>query len=162
MRLRLSPWSLALWLLAALLVLFVAGPLLRLLLQATPASLGAALRDRELGAAIWLTVIAATAATLLSLGLGVPLAYLLARARFRGRRVIEGIVELPVVVPHPVAGIALLLFLGRQSQLGGFLGRLGLEVVNRVPGIVAGMLFVSAPIVVSAAREAFRSVDPKL
>jgi molybdate/tungstate transport system permease protein len=162
MRIRLSPWTLAVWVLAALLVLFVAGPLLRLLLQATPASLGAALRDRELGAALWLTVIAATAATLLSLCLGVPLAYLLARARFRGRRVIEGIVELPVVVPHPVAGIALLLFLGRQSALGGALARLGLEVVNHVPGIVAGMLFVSAPIVVSAAREAFRSVDPKL
>ena len=159
---RISPWSLTLWVLAALLVLFVAGPLLRLLLHSSPASLGAALRDRELVASISLTVIAASAATALSLVLGVPLAYLLARAQFRGRRVIEGIVELPVVVPHPVAGIALLLFLGRQSPLGSTLARLGLEVVNHVPGIIAGMLFVSAPLVVSAAREAFRSVDPKL
>lgn len=162
MRSRLSPWSLALWLLAALLVLFVAGPLLRLLLHSSPASLGAALRDRELVASISLTVISASAATALSLVLGVPLAYLLARAQFRGRRLIEGIVELPVVVPHPVAGIALLLFLGRQSPLGSTLARLGLEVVNQVPGIIAGMLFVSAPLVVSAAREAFRRVDPKL
>ena len=160
--LRVTPWSLALWLLAAVLVLFVAGPLLRLLLHSSPASLGAALRDRELGAAIWLTVVTATAATVLSLGLGVPLAYLLARSQFRGRRLIEGIVELPVVVPHPVAGLALLLFLGQQSTLGRALAELGLEVVNRVPGIVAGMLFVSAPIVVSTAREAFRNVDPKL
>lgn len=159
---RISPWSLTLWVLAALLVLFVAGPLLRLLLHSSPASLGAALRDRELVASISLTVIAASAATVLSLALGVPLAYLLARAHFRGRRVIEGIVELPVVVPHPVAGIALLLFLGRQSPLGSTLARLGLEVVNHIPGIIAGMLFVSAPLVVSAAREAFRSVDPKL
>ena len=162
MRRSLSPWSLALWLLAALLVLFVAGPLLRLLLHSSPASLGAALRDRELLASISLTVFAASLATVLSLLLGVPLAYLLARAQFRGRRVIEGIVELPVVVPHPVAGIALLLFLGRQSPLGSALAKLGLEVVNHVPGIIAGMLFVSAPLVVSAAREAFRSVDPKL
>ncbi len=159
---RISPWSLTLWVLAALLVLFVAGPLLRLLLHSSPASLGAALRDRELVASISLTVIAASAATVLSLLLGVPLAYLLARAHFRGRRVIEGIVELPVVVPHPVAGIALLLFLGRQSPLGSTLAHLGLEVVNHIPGIIAGMLFVSAPLVVSAAREAFRSVDPKL
>jgi len=159
---RISPWSLTLWVLAALLVLFVAGPLLRLLLHSSPASLGAALRDRELVASISLTVIAASAATVLSLVLGVPLAYLLARAHFRGRRLIEGIVELPVVVPHPVAGIALLLFLGRQSPLGSTLARLGLEVVNHIPGIIAGMLFVSAPLVVSAAREAFRSVDPKL
>jgi molybdate/tungstate transport system permease protein len=132
------------------------------LLQSSPATLGAALRDRELLASISLTVIAASAATALSLVLGVPLAYVLARAQFRGRRVIEGIVELPVVVPHPVAGIALLLFLGRQSAVGSTLARLGLEVVNQVPGIIAGMLFVSAPLVVSAAREAFRSVDPKL
>jgi molybdate/tungstate transport system permease protein len=159
---RISSWSLTLWFLAALLVLFVAGPLARLLLQASPASLGSALRDRELIEAIWLTMLTATAATLFSLLCGVPLAYLLARVPFPGRRIVSGIVELPVVVPHPVAGIALLLFLGRQSPLGQALGAAGLEVVNRVPGIVAGMLFVSAPIVVSAAREAFRGVDPKL
>ena len=162
MRPRLAPSSLVVWLLAALLVLFVAGPLARLLLHATPASLGAALGDREVVSAIWLSVLAASAATVLSLGFGVPLAYLLARKEFPGRRVVEGIVELPVVVPHPVAGIALLLFLGRQTAIGAGLARIGLEVVNHIPGIVAGMLFVSAPLVVSAAREAFRGVDPKL
>jgi molybdate/tungstate transport system permease protein len=159
---RPSPWSLALWILGALLVLFVAGPLARLLLRASPASLAEALRDPEVVGSIWLTMLTATTATLISVGLGVPLAYLLARVRFPGRRIVAGIVELPVVVPHPVAGIALLLFLGRQSAIGRTLGALGLEFVNHVPGIVAGMLFVSAPIVVSAAREAFRSVDPKL
>jgi molybdate/tungstate transport system permease protein len=159
---RPSPWSLAVWFLASLLVLFVAGPLARLLLHASPASLADALRDPEVIGSIWLTALTATTATLISVGFGVPLAYLLARVRFPGRRIVAGIVELPVVVPHPVAGIALLLFLGRQSPIGRTLGALGLEFVNHVPGIVAGMLFVSAPIVVSAAREAFRSVDPKL
>src|SRR4029434_5094064 len=99
-------WSLVAWLLAALLVLFVAGPLVRLLIQASPASLGQAFRDPELVASIWLTVVTASIATLLSLVLGVPLAYLLARIPFPGRRIVAGIVELPVVVPHPVAGIA--------------------------------------------------------
>jgi molybdate/tungstate transport system permease protein len=94
--------------------------------------------------------------------LGVPLAYLLARTTFPGRRLVAGLVELPVVIPHPVAGIALLLFLGRHSAVGGALASVGLEFVNHVPGIIAGMLFVSAPIVVSASREAFRGVDPKL
>ena len=159
---RPSLWSVTLWLLAALLVLFVAGPLVRLLLQASPASLGAAFRDPEIVASIWLTILTATGATLLSVLLGVPLAYLLARVDFPGRRLVAGVLELPVVVPHPVAGIALLLFLGRQSPVGQALASIGLEIVNHVPGIVAGMLFVSAPIVVSTAREAFRSVDPKL
>ena len=159
---RPSVWSVTLWLLAAVLVLFVAGPLVRLLLQASPASLSAALADREIVASIWLTILTATSATVLSVLLGVPLAYLLARVPFPGRRLVSGIVELPVVIPHPVAGIALLLFLGRQSPVGQALAAMGLEIVNHVPGIVAGMLFVSAPIVVSTAREAFHSVDPKL
>jgi molybdate/tungstate transport system permease protein len=158
-----TPWSrLLLAVLGALLVLFVVGPLLRLLFMATPASLGEALRDPEVRASLGLTFVTATAATLLATFLGLPLAYLLARRRFPGARLIEGIVELPVVIPHPVAGIALLLFLGRRSTVGGALANLGLEFVSHVPGIVAGMLFVSAPILVSAAREAFAAVDPKL
>ncbi|HOX20613.1 MAG TPA: ABC transporter permease [Gemmatimonadales bacterium] len=157
------PWArLALAGLGALLVLFIVGPLLRLLILATPASLGEALRDQELLASIALTVSTATAATLIGALLGVPLAYLLARRSFRGRRIVEALVELPVVIPHPVAGIALLLFLGRNSAVGGAFARLGLEFVNHVPGIVAGMLFVSVPILVSGAREAFRAVDPRL
>jgi molybdate/tungstate transport system permease protein len=75
---------------------------------------------------------------------------------------LQGIIDLPVVVPHPVAGIALVLFLGRRSPLGGALAELGLEFVSHVPGIVAAMLFVSAPILVSGAREAFAAVDPHL
>ena len=157
------PWArLVLAGLGALLVLFIVGPLLRLLFLATPASLGEALRDQELLASIALTVGTATAATLIGALLGVPLAYLLARRSFRGRRIVEAIVELPVVIPHPVAGIALLLFLGRNSAVGGAFARLGVEFVSHVPGIVAGMLFVSVPILVSGAREAFRAVDPRL
>jgi molybdate/tungstate transport system permease protein len=146
----------------ALLVLFIIGPLLRLLFFATPHTLREALGDSELRDAIILTVVTATAATLIALLLGLPLAYLLARRAFPGRRLVQGLVDLPVVIPHPVAGIALLLFLGRRSPIGGPLAQLGLEFVSHVPGIVAAMLFVSAPLLVSGAREAFRNVDPQL
>ena len=111
---------------SALLVLFVAGPLLRLLFAARPATLGAALRDPEVHASILLTIGAAGAATALGLLGGVPLAWLLARRRFPGRALVEAVLDLPVVVPHPVAGIALLLFLGRESAVGGALARAGL------------------------------------
>jgi molybdate/tungstate transport system permease protein len=157
---RSSPVALAA--LGALLVLFIVGPLLRLLFMATPASLADAARDPEVAASIALTVLTATAATVIAAVLGVPLAYFLARRRFPGRRVVQALIELPVVVPHPVAGIALLLFLGRRSAVGGALAEFGLEVVSHVPGIVAAMLFVSAPILVSGAQEAFRGVDPRL
>ena len=148
--------------LGACLVLFIVGPLLRMLFFATPASLGAAIGDAEVQAAITLTVVTATAATAIGAALGVPLALLLARKTFPGRRVVQALMELPVVIPHPVAGMALLLFLGRRSAVGGALADLGLEVVSHVPGIVAAMVFVSAPILVSGAQEAFRAVDPKL
>jgi molybdate/tungstate transport system permease protein len=146
----------------ALLILFIIGPLLRLLVFATPESLGEALRDDDLRDSIALTVFSATAATLIAAMLGIPLAYLLARRSFPGRRIVQGLVDLPVVIPHPVAGIALLLFLGRRSPVGGTLAQVGLEFVSHVPGIIAAMLFVSAPILVSGAREAFRGVDPQL
>ncbi|HSM15475.1 MAG TPA: ABC transporter permease [Gemmatimonadales bacterium] len=148
--------------LGAVLVLFIVGPLLRLLFRASPAGLLAAFQDPELGQSIALTLFTATTATAIGIVLGVPLAYLLARTRFPGRRLLQGIIDLPVVVPHPVAGIALVLFLGRRSPLGGALAELGLEFVSHVPGIVAAMLFVSAPILVSGAREAFAAVDPHL
>jgi molybdate/tungstate transport system permease protein len=146
----------------ALLVLFIIGPLLRLLLLASPQHLSDALQDPELRSSIVLTVVTASLATLIGALLGVPLGYLLARRSFPGHRVIQGIIDLPVVIPHPVAGIALLLFLGRHSPVGGLLARFGLEFVSHIPGIVAAMLFVSAPILVSGAREAFRVVDPQL
>ena len=125
--------------LGACLVLFVVGPLLRLLLESSPRHLAEAIQDPELRASIGLTVVTATAATLLGALLGIPLAYLLARRSFPGRRIIQGIIDLPVVIPHPVAGIALLLFLGRRSTVGGILSHIGLEFVSHVPGIVAAM-----------------------
>jgi molybdate/tungstate transport system permease protein len=148
--------------LGACLVLFVIGPLLRLLWESSPRSVAEALHDPELRASIGLTVVTATAATLLGALFGIPLAYLLARRRFPGRRVVQGLIDLPVVVPHPVAGIALLLFLGRRSPVGSTLAQVGLEFVSHVPGIIAAMLFVSVPILVSGAREAFQGVDPQL
>jgi molybdate/tungstate transport system permease protein len=149
-------------LLGATLMLFIVGPLIKLLLAATPAGLLEAWLDPELQGAILLTVLCATAATAIGALLGAPLGYLLARHRFPGRRLLQGLVDLPVVIPHPVVGIALILFLGRHSAVGGVLAEVGLEFVSRVPGIIAAMLFVSAPILVSGSREAFATVDPKL
>src|SRR5439155_5713398 len=71
------------------------------------------------------------------------------------------VLDLPLVLPHPVAGIALLLVLGRGTPAGAALYAAGLRVVGSPAGIVAAMLFVAAPLYVSAAREAFNRVDPR-
>ena len=147
---------------SALLMLFIVGPLVRLVLEAGPMSLGTAFGDPEVRSSIFLTLFCATAATAFGALLGLPLAWALARRRFPGKRLVQGLVDLPVVVPHPVAGIALLLFLGRRSLIGGTLAGMGLELVNHAGGIIAAMAFVSIPILVSGAREAFAGVDPRL
>jgi molybdate/tungstate transport system permease protein len=161
-RTRSGSFTIVFSIVAALLILLILGPVAKLLLFSPWTSWGDAVRDPELHGAIGLTVATASLATALAVGLGVPLGYLLARHRFRGRPLLEGLLQIPVLIPHPVAGIALLVFLGRDTAVGGALAAFGLEIVNHIPGLVAAMAFVSAPIFISAASEAFRSVDPRL
>jgi molybdate/tungstate transport system permease protein len=118
--------------------------------------------DGELRSALWLTLTCATAATLLTVIGGTPLAYLLARKNFPGRSIIAAVIDIPLVIPHPVAGIAILLALGRQSTAGSLLEAIGTRITGSATGIIAAMTFVAAPLFVAAAREAFELVDPRL
>ncbi len=115
--------------------------------------------DRELQSALALTAFTATTATLVAILLGTPLAYLLARDRMPAGSLVGALVELPLLIPHPVAGIALLLAFGRASPGGAALARIGLGIVGSPLGIGLAMLFVAAPLYVSAARESIARVD---
>ena len=145
-----------------LLLLFVLLPLLSTLVRTPASALWQTLTDAEVSASLGLTFYAAAWATALALFTGVPLAYLLARYNFPGKRWVEGIINLPIVVPHTAAGIALLTVFGRQAPVGQALGAVGLHFVDDVPGVVVAMLFVSLPFLLNAAREAFAMVDPEL
>lgn len=158
----LAPFTVVFGLAGSLLLLFVLLPLLSMLLGTGPAALWASLTDVEVLSALGLTFYAAAWATLLALLTGVPLAYLLARHDFPGKAWVEGVINLPVVVPHTAAGIALLMVFGRQAMLGRLMEPIGLTFTDRLPGIVVGMLFVSLPFLVVTAREAFALVDPEL
>jgi molybdate/tungstate transport system permease protein len=133
-----------------------------MLLGTSLEALWVTLSDIEVQAALAVTFYSATWATLLALFSGVPLAYLLARYDFPGKSWLEGTINLPIVVPHTAAGIALLMIFGRQAPIGRLLGAVELSFVDAIPGIVIGMLFVSLPFLVVAAREAFALVDPDL
>lgn len=146
------------WILGAALLLFLAVPII-LLVVLGGAGIGSALRDRDTIAALETTFVTATIATFLAALCGSPIAYALSRAKFRGRALIAAIVDLPLLIPHPVAGIAILLLVSRDTAFGSTLLDLGLRVVGTPAGIIAAMLFVSAPLYVSAAREAFARVD---
>ena len=146
---------------ASLFLLFLVAPLLGLVGAGGAAGIRLLFTDAELRSSLLLTVFAATLATALGILGATPIAYLLQRGRFRGRSLLSAILDLPLLIPHPVAGIALLLALGRNTTLGSGLWALGLQITGSVTGIVAAMLFVSAPLYVSAAREAFDRVDPR-
>ena len=147
---------------ASLLLLFLVAPLLRLAGAGAPSGLRALLGgDDELRRSLLLTAATATGATLLGVLAGTPLAWLLARRRFPGRALLAALVDLPLLVPHPVAGIALLLVLGRNTPAGGALLAAGLRVVGTPAGIVAAMLFVAVPLYVSGATEALARVDAR-
>lgn len=146
---------------ASLFLLFLVAPLAGLIGAGGLTGLRQLTGDRELRDALLLTAIAATIATILGILGATPVAYALARGRFRGRALVAAIIDLPLLIPHPVAGIALLLVLARDTPLGAALWAVGLQLTGSVTGIVAAMLFVSAPLYVGAAREAFDRVDPR-
>jgi molybdate/tungstate transport system permease protein len=146
----------------ATLLIFILLPILSTLFSVDIRSLGETLLDHETQASLWLTFYAAAWATLFAFILGVPLAYLLARIPFKGKQWVEGLINLPIVIPHTAAGIALLMVFGRQTFIGVLLAKVGISFVDRVPGIVVGMLFVSLPYLVNGSREAFELIDPEL
>jgi len=146
----------------ALLLLALLGlPIAALLLRGGLSGIGQLGADAELRAALWLTAQTATVATLAAVLLGTPLAYLLARDRMPAGPLVGALLDLPLLIPHPVAGMALLLAFGRASPAGAALAQLGLAVVGSRTGIVLAMLFVAAPLYVSAAREAIARVDER-
>lgn len=146
---------------SSVLLLFLAAPIGTLIGAGGADGMHRLSTDGELRQALMLTAFTATAATLLGVCGGTPLAYLLARREFRGRAVLSAVLDLPLLIPHPVAGIALLLLLGRESVVGQTMMLAGLRVVGTPLGIVVAMLFVSAPLYISGAREAFAKVDPR-
>lgn len=157
------PWMrIVFGLLAGLLLAFVLWPLLQTAVSTSPHALWDTISEPEVRRAIGLTFYASAIATAVALITGVPLAYLLARHDFPGKALVQGLIDLPIVIPHTAAGIALLLVFGRQGVLGKAFSTIGIRFVSSVPGIVIAMLFVSMPFLVNAAREGFSAADERL
>ncbi len=136
-------------------------PLVGLFGQTGVGGLRDAVQDGEVMRSLVLTLGAALVATAIALLFGIPFAYLLARQPFPGRGFVESVIDLPVVLPHTAAGIALLTVYGREGVAGRLFAPLGLVFNDSFAGIVAAMLFVSLPFLVGATRHAFAAVDPR-
>ncbi|WP_081706776.1 ABC transporter permease [Halarchaeum acidiphilum] len=142
-------------LLGGTLLVALVYPLVALVTFTTPTAVLDALARPDVRRTLYVSVYAPLLATGFATVLGVPLALLLRRG-FRGQEIVEACVDLPLVVPHSVAGLAVLLAFGEGHALPW------LPVLGAVPGLVLALAFVSAPYVVNGAREAFETVDPSI
>ncbi len=140
-------------------LVFIILPLAVTALATSPSEIWLALNDREVLRSIGTTFLAGTIATTLGFLLGVPLAWVLARRAFPGKGLVEGIVTLPIIIPHTAAGIALLMVFGSRGVLGAPLQHLGIFFVDRIAGVVVAMLFVGLPFLITGSREAIAAVD---
>lgn len=147
---------------SGLILLFIIAPLIGMFLSTSPVQISKTLADKEVSRSIWLTLSASMGATMVFAIAAIPLSYFLARRRFWGKSLLLGIIDLPIVIPHTAAGIALLGFISRDSVVGKSASALGLEFVGHPAGIALAMAFVSLPFLINAAREGFAAVPLKL
>ncbi|RRR73974.1 MAG: molybdate ABC transporter permease subunit [Candidatus Viridilinea halotolerans] len=153
---------LPIWLLALPMLVFLVLPLLALVLRLEWSEFWVNLTDSMVLQAVRLSLMTTLLTTVLSVVLGGPLAYLLARRTFRGRAIIDTLIDLPMVLPPAVAGIALLMAFGRRGLIGAPLAELGISMSFTPVAVVLAQCFVAAPYFVKAAITGFAGVDREL
>ena len=144
-----------------LLVLFLMLPLVAIVLRALPFQAEGWLSDRTFDA-LRLSLVTASISGMLAIILGTPIAYFLAREEFRGKTIVDTLIDLPMVLPPAVAGIALLMAFGRRGLIGPTLSALGIELPFTTAAVIMAQLFVSAPFYVRAAKAGFATVNQGL
>ncbi len=149
--------------LAALFALFLGLPVLTLVVRAIlDGSLSTAVASPVVLDALWLSLITTAISLVITVVLGLPLAFVLARRAFRGKGLLEAIVDLPIVLPPSVAGLALLLVFGRRGLLAAPFEVLGFSVPFTTVAVILAQTFVSAPFFIRSARTGIAGVDRDL
>lgn len=143
----------------ALALAFLAIPIIAVFAHTEPARLLSSLDDPEARDALALSLQTTTVALAVIVVVGTPAAYLLATRSFRGHDLVVTLVELPLVLPPAVAGIALLAALGPAGILGGALHASGIELSLQTAGVVIALIFVASPFYLRQAQAAFEAVD---
>jgi molybdate transport system permease protein len=141
---------------------FILLPLVVLVLFVPPGALRGHLRSALVLEALRLTLLTTAMSTALCAVLGLPVAWLLARGRFRGKALVDTLVDLPITIPPVVGGVALLLCFGRRGPIGRLLDEAGLAVAFNATAVVMAQVFIACPFFVKAARAGFEAVDDRL
>jgi molybdate transport system permease protein len=150
------------WLCLTAALSFLTLPVVAIFVDSSPADLISSLGEPGALDALWLSLRTATISIAIILLAGTPAAYLLATRAFRGRAMIVTLVELPLVLPPAVAGIALLAAVGPEGILGGAVEAAGVELSLTTAGVVMALTFVASPFYLRQAMAAFASVDRTL
>jgi molybdate transport system permease protein len=158
------PWArwparLLVGVLAGSFFLFLGMPLAALIIREPPAMLWQAIQQPEAIEALQLSIVTTCISTLLSVVFGLPVAYILARLRFRGRAFLETLVTMPTVLPPVVAGVALLITFGRFGLIGRYLSPLGITLPFTTVAVVMAQIFVSAPFFINSAKAGLEQLD---
>ncbi len=152
------------WFLGAtvLVILFIAAPLVSTMAAPTWERFVETLKDPAVLQSVWLSMSTSAVAAGIALLFGTPLAYILARHRFPGKRVVESLIDLPIMIPHPVVGIALLSLTGRNTWFGSVISDLGVEIMGTTTGIISVLVFVGMPFYVNTVKAGIESVPTRL
>lgn len=145
----------------SLLVLLLGLPLAALVIRVPPATLLARLGQPEVLEALRLSLFTSACSTAAVVLLGLPVAHLLATREFRGKRLLELLIDVPMVLPPTVAGVGLLLAFGRAGLAGGVLRMFGLSLPFTTLAVIVAQLYVATPFFVSSATAGFLSVEPR-
>lgn len=157
---KLSPLTEWLFVLPSLLLLaLLALPILALLWRAGSDGMFMFIAEPSAVAALRLSLITSSVSVLIAIATGTPLAFVLARRKFSGKTFLELVIDLPIVLPPSVAGIALLIAFGRQGVFGSVLHSLGIQLPFTTTAVILAQTFVSAPLFVRAARIGFAEID---
>ncbi len=159
---RLRPFTLILAAAGLLLAMLILLPIIAILLASNPLDLFQLILKPEVLQALWITLASSVLALPPIFLLGLPSAYGLSRCKRKLRRPLETLLELPMVMPPIVAGLALLLAFGRRGLLGGMLADFGLRVPFTLLAVVIAILFVVTPYFVRRCTSLFDGVDRKL
>jgi molybdate/tungstate transport system permease protein len=160
--LDMEPMHLVFAALGGLVLLFIIAPLVGMVLATGGGDLAKTAADPAVTSSITLTLLTSMGATLVLAVASVPFAWLLARRTFPLKALVNGIIDVPIVIPHSAAGIALLGVIAPGTLVGGAAERLGIGFVGGPAGIMAAMAFVSVPFLVNAARDGFAAVPVRL
>jgi len=146
------------WAASVPILLFLTLPLLMLVLRTSPAQILHSLNNELTRSAIRLSLVTSSVTMGVTVVFGTPLAYLMARGRFRGRRLVETLVELPMVLPPAVAGVALLIAFGRRGPIGSVLESVGVTIAFTTVAVIMAQVFVAAPFFIRSAAAGFAAI----